>query len=141
MSDVVLRAAAVWTPRNDLGQFVSEKVGPAAMDGVTAWANLVLERAQQLVPVRTGELRDSGHIEVLIVNGRAVAMVVFSADHAGYVEWGTGLRGASSAGAGDGPYSSTWPGMEAQPYLRPASDEMKEDGANLCRQTVALALR
>jgi hypothetical protein len=42
--------------------------------------------------------------------------------HAAYVEFGTGQRGAASAGAGNGPYSETWPGMPAQPYLRPALD-------------------
>ncbi len=141
MSDCVLRAAVVWKPRNDLGQFVESRVTPAAIEGVTAWANLVLTRAQQLVPVRTGELRDSGHVDVTVDGKRVVGRVVFDADHAAYVEYGTGIRGSSSAGAGDVSYSSSWPGMPAQPYLRPASDEMKQEGADLCRQTVALALK
>ncbi len=141
MSDCVLRAAVVWRPRNDLGQFVANRITPAAVEGVTAWANLVLHRAQELVPVRTGELRDSGRVDVVVDGKKAVGRVVFDAGHAGYVEYGTGLRGSSSSGAGPYAYSSTWPGMPAQPYLRPASDEMKAEGAELLRQTVALVLK
>jgi HK97 gp10 family phage protein len=138
--DFTLRAAAVWKPRDDLGQFVSSKIAPAAAVAVKAWGDAVLERAQQIVPVDTGELRDSGHVVVIEEENRCYARVQFDADHAGYVEWGTGLRGASSAGAGDLAYSSTWPGMPAQPYLRPASDEVKIDAMNLVKQQVALAL-
>ncbi len=141
MSDCVLRAAVVWKPRNDIGQFVASRITPAAVEGVTAWTNLVLQRAQQLVPVRTGELRDSGHVDVVVDGKKAVGRVVFDAAHAGYVEYGTGIRGSSSAGAGPYAYSSTWPGMPAQAFLRPASDEMKQEGAELLRQTVALVLR
>jgi hypothetical protein len=38
------------------------------------------------------------------------------------VEFGTGRRGASSAGAGPYSYDPNWPGMVAQPYMRPALD-------------------
>jgi hypothetical protein len=50
------------------------------------------------------------------------AAVVFDSPHAAYVEYGTGQRGEASAGAGDGPYDPNWPGMVAQPFLRPATD-------------------
>jgi len=42
--------------------------------------------------------------------------------YAGYVEFGTGRRGAASPGAGPFPYRQSWPGMAAQPYCRPALD-------------------
>lgn len=140
MSDIALHADMVWTPRNDLGQFISQRLSPAAEAGVTEWARLVLDRAQQLVPVRTGELKGSGKVVVRKTERTVVASVVFTAEHAGYVEWGTGLRGSSSAGAGPYPYSASWPGMPAQPYLRPAADETRSEGREACKREVALAL-
>jgi hypothetical protein len=56
-----------------------------------------------------------------------VADVIFDSGHAAYVEYGTGIRGAESAGAGPYPYSPTWAGMPAQPYLRPALDIAKDE--------------
>jgi HK97 gp10 family phage protein len=64
-----------------------------------AMASIVLEDSQALVPVRTGELKDSGHIED--TDG---VNVIYDAEHAVFVEFGT--------------YK-----MAAQPYLRPAMDE------------------
>lgn len=48
-------------------------------------ADLTLDLATEKVPVATGELRDSGHIESL-PNGYAV---VYDAHHAAYVHFGT----------------------------------------------------
>lgn len=141
MADCVLRAAVVWTPRNDLGQFISGPVTDGAVAGVTAWGTLVLDRAVELAPERTGGLKRSGRLEVTAANGRAVARVIFDSPHAAFNEFGTGQRGASSAGAGPYAYDPNWVGMPASPFIRPASDEMKSEGADLCRQTVALALR
>jgi len=138
--NLTLRAAVVWKPRNDLGQFVARRIAPAAAAGAKAWADAVLARAQQIVPVDTGELRDSGHVVVVVEDKRCYARVQFDADHAAFVEYGTGRRGAASAGAGPHGYNQEWAGMAAQPYLRPASDEVKPEAKELVKQEVALAL-
>ena len=66
-----------------------------------AVASIILEDSQSLVPVDTGELKDSGGVNDL--NG---VMVEYTAPHAMFVEFGT--------------YK-----MNAQPYLRPAIDNNK----------------
>jgi HK97 gp10 family phage protein len=83
----------------------------------------VSEEAQTIVPVDTGELRESiGPGPVELVGSVVSGTVEATAPYAAYVEFGTGQRGAASAGAGEGPYSQSWPGMPASPYLRPALD-------------------
>ena len=99
-------------------ELIQTLVDEAALQGITSWANSVLETAQEIVPVRSGELRDSGHIEVTQGGHTPAVMVEFDSDHAVYVEFGTGERGAASAGAGPGPYNPNWPGMAAQPYIQ-----------------------
>lgn len=83
---------------------------------------VVLAEAQAIVPVDTGELRESGYTEVKWEGQSVNGYVGFTSGHAGYVEFGTGIAGASSPGAGPYPYNPSWPGMPAQPYLRPAID-------------------
>lgn len=95
---------------------------PKLVAGATAAAAAVLEISQGLVPVDTGELKSSGGTSVEWTRQRVTGYVIYSSPHAGYVEFGTGLRGAASAGAGPYPYSETWPGMVAKPYIRPALD-------------------
>ena len=121
-----VRATATWTPRNSAGQFIEAIVKPAAMEAARAAAALVLERSQQIVPVDTGELKASGKIVERQTDKTVVAEIVYTAEHAAYVEFGTGQRGAGSPGAGPYPYNPNWPGMAAQPYLRPAIDESHE---------------
>lgn len=53
----------------------------AAVYGMEQWAQAVLELSQQLVPVDTGELHNSGYVER---RGNGVE-VGYSADHAIYV--------------------------------------------------------
>jgi HK97 gp10 family phage protein len=65
-------------------------------------AEVIMKRALELVPYDTGELWDSAFIQ----DGGDDVELGFSADHASYVEFGT--------------YK-----MAAQPYLRPAIDEME----------------
>jgi hypothetical protein len=72
--------------------------------------------------VDTGELQASIGTATNWEGQRVTGSVSASAKHAAYVEFGTGIRGAASPGAGPGPYSPTWPGMIAQPYLRPSID-------------------
>jgi HK97 gp10 family phage protein len=84
---------------------------------------IVVEEAKALVPVDTGELRDSIAATEPVDDGRTITgSVVASADHAAYNEFGTGVRGASSPGAGPFAYSMNWPGMAATPFMRPALD-------------------
>ena len=79
-------------------------------------------QAKTLAPVDTGELRRSIHTEVKKENKAIVGRVYTNNDHAVYVEFGTGQRGAESPI--DRPinvtYKQDWAGMSAQPYLYPA---------------------
>ncbi len=102
--------------------------------GVSRGAQIIEEEAKANAPVLTGELRDSIHAQAaeqdkdLSGSGNArTAVVTVDAEHGPYVEYGTGERGMESPGAGQGPYSPTWKGMPAQPYLRPALDTRRQD--------------
>jgi HK97 gp10 family phage protein len=90
-------------------------------------AEAVLQEAESLVPVDTGELLASGHVEITSSGStqQASAQVIFDSDHAAFVEFGTGIRGAESPSHGPGPYDPNWPGMAAQPYLRPGLDNAR----------------
>lgn len=131
-----LTSFAMYRPRGDGGRFVAGKIDEIVHKAITEWAGKVLATAQVLASVDTGELRASGHIEQ---SGKAVA-VVFDAPHSVYVEFGTGQRGAASAGAGEDPYSPNWPGMPAKPYLRPAFDEHRGEAEGMTREKIAVAL-
>ncbi len=123
-----LKATAQYTPRNDVGQFIAQRITPAVMAATEEAAGVVLVEAQAIVPVRTGALRDSGKVgEAREVNGRATAEVIFTEPYSAYVEMGTGIRGSQSPGAGPYPYNPAWPGMAAQPYLRPALDTARQE--------------
>lgn len=67
-----------------------------------AGAEVVLEHALDLVPVDTGELKDSGAVD------REEVSVGFGTDHAEAVEFGTSRS-------------------PAQPFLRPAVDEHQDE--------------
>lgn len=135
-----LSARVKFTPRNDLGRFVETRVTPAVTASVEAAVDLIYDRSQELVPVDTGELKASGVKAVNDTGKTVVGSVSYAADHADYVEFGTGIRGASSPGAGLGPYNENWPGMAAQPYLRPAYDESKEPIKELFRGNLMTGL-
>lgn len=59
-------------------------VSSAVRRGAEEAAEDILRASQTLVPVRTGQLKSSGHIE----RGEFVA-VVYDTDYASYVEFGT----------------------------------------------------
>ena len=104
----------------------------AAVDGAT---ELVLSSSQQLVPVDAGELVSSGGRETQWKGQRVTGSVSYSAHHASFVEFGTGI-----IGSGTYPYPlpqegvpftgswiydykhQNWKGFYARPYLRPALD-------------------
>ena len=113
----------------------------AARLSVEQSAEIVLEEAEAIVPVDTGELRESGHTELLQAGPTPSAAVVFDSEHAAYVEYGTGVRGADSPGAGEGPYDPNWPGMASQPYLRPALDTARPAIVEVFRDNAALAAK
>ena len=142
MSDFRLNARVQFTPRASSGQFVS-RVAAGAATGVNNSLRLIYDRSQQLVAVDTGELKSSGAIvEATDKGGMATGSVVYTAGHAGYVEFGTGIRGSSSGGASSKvSYSSTWPGMPAQPYLRPAADESRQAIKSQMRQDLSVSIR
>jgi HK97 gp10 family phage protein len=134
-------ATATWTPRGDLGRFTDVVITPVALETVRQAGEMIQDAAKRLCPVATGRLRDSILVEVQQTEKTARAIIAPTMDYAGYVEFGTGIRGASSPGAGQGPYSPTWPGMPAQPYMRPAFDEQKEAIQDLFRANVSTAIR
>lgn len=101
---------------------IEELIVPKLIEGAQAGAQVVYQESQLRVPVDTGELKASGGTSVEWTGKRVNGYVEYAAGHAAYVEFGTGIRGASSSGAGPFPYSTSWPGQVAQPYLRTALD-------------------
>ena len=84
---------------------------------------VVVEEAKAICPVDTGDLRDSiVALEIVNDGQRIIGAVAATMPYAAYVCFGTGARGAASAGAGPFSYTLSWPGMVAQPYMRPALD-------------------
>lgn len=101
---------------------VVAKLLPRVETAVKQATDAVYEESQVLVPVDTGELHDTAYTRIEIKSEAVTGNVIYPADHAPFVEFGTGRRGAASAGAGPWTYNQDWPGMIAQPYLRPALD-------------------
>lgn len=141
MPDFSLKARVQWAPRSSAGQFVSARVGPAALKATEAITRQIYDRSQQLVPVDTGALKASGHMAVTETGQTVVGHVAYDSAHASYVEYGTGIRGASSPMAGPFPYSPNWPGMAPSPYLRPATDEARADVMAHYRSNLTAALK
>jgi len=135
-----LTSYATYQPRGDNGRFIQAKIDAAIEQAITDWANKVFDLSQEYVPVDTGELKSSGHVEVVRAGKTIAAAVAYEAPYSVYVEYGTGVRGAASAGAGDGPYDPNWTGMPAQPYLRPAFDELRDEAEGMTREVVTAAL-
>ena len=120
-----LSARAQFAPRGDLGRFVAARVTPGVVASVTAACTMIQQAAQGYCPVDTGALRESIAVSVEESGSTVVGKVSTDVEYAAYVEYGTGMRGMESAGAGEGPYNPNWPGMPAQPYMRPALDEAR----------------
>ena len=114
-----IRSSVSFRPGN-LGAIL-QKVTGRVVDATTKGTEIVLNRAKENCPVRTGALQASGKMVVTLEGLTVRGQVIFDEDYAMFVEAGTGVRGAASAGAISGvSYSSTWPGMPAQPYCRPS---------------------
>lgn len=125
----------------DGGRFIQNVITDAVREGALELGEAILARAEELVPVDTGELRASGSVTATEDGRTLYVSVDFSAPHAPFVEFGTGIRGAMSAGADpDLPYNMNWPGMAAQPYLRTAWEEMDGEAREFIKRRVAVAL-
>ncbi len=136
-----LKASAVFRPRSSAGQFVSARITPVVKAAVEEACKLVEQRAKDLVPVDTGALQASITTTVEEGSSTVVGRVGTDLFYGVYVEYGTGIRGQSSPGAGKGPYSPTWPGMAAQPFMRPAIDESKEAVKEIFANDLRIALK
>lgn len=135
-----LSAKVTYRPRMTSGQFMETVITPGARASVVAACQTIQQRAQELCPVDTGALQASITTEIDDSGKTIVGTVAPHKDYAAYVEFGTGQRGASSAGAGGGPYGDH-PGMAAQAYMRPAFDETKPVVLELFRGNLATQLR
>ena len=109
---------------------------PKIVAAVTEGCGAVVNEAQVLCPVESGELLESIHTaSVELVGTSVTGSVVASAPYAGFVEFGTGL-----AGEGTYPYDlpqsgvpftgswvydykrQNWQGHESQTFMRPGLD-------------------
>jgi HK97 gp10 family phage protein len=138
-----LTATVSYKPRSEFtGTFISGRVTPAVSASVEAASQLIVNEAQAICPVDTGALKDSisagGSVES---NVSSVVKITAGAPYAGYVEYGTGVRGSESPGAGPYPYTMTWKGMRAQPYMRPALDTTRDAVRELFASQLAIALK
>ena len=131
-----LRATARFTPRSNLGQFIPAVVTPAVRAGTQAAGQLVQQTAQGYCPVETGALRDSIRVSMVDSDKTVTAVVSAGMPYASYVEYGTGRRG----GPAPYPHVESWPGMPAQPYMRPALDESRDAVRELFRNQLSLAI-
>jgi HK97 gp10 family phage protein len=119
----MLTVKSKFTPRNGLGQFATVVVSPAVAAAVQESCELVQGIAKALCPIDTGALNDSITIDPLDDTGSTIiGSVGPHMPYASYVEYGTGQRGDPSAPYG---HVESWPGMKAQPYMRPSVDEAK----------------
>ena len=132
-SHVNIRASAEFKPA-DLSRLESLIV-PKLIGATQNAADAAAEEARAIVPVDTGELRSSIGTQVEWI-GRAVnGYIIARAKHAGFVEFGTGLRGSGTYPydlpmfnvpiTGEWIYDykqQNWAGMVARPYMRPALD-------------------
>lgn len=137
----IVHATATSTFRGDSGRFISGRITPAVRAGVQAFADLVLEEAKAIVPVDTGELRDSGSVVVVEGAKSVTAHVVFSAGHGSFIEFGWGALGASGPNAGPYAYNTSIRGYAGSAFLRPALDTSRQAGKELFNSQVSAAMK
>ena len=128
------RASSTFTPV-DLSRLMQRLV-PVMVEAVNEAVGIVVDEARSIAPNDSGDLVSNIGAGTIELTGSVVSGSVVSASaHAGFVEFGTGLRGR-----GTYPYdlptenvpitgswiydykNQQWIGMESQPYLRPALD-------------------
>lgn len=113
---------------------MTKESGSGLERGINMATAVVSGRAKVLAPVDTGHLRASIHPKKAEVQGDEITgAVVAGAEHAIYVEFGTGIRGNGSypekyVRKGQKlAYSSTRAGQVAQPFLGRALHESERD--------------
>lgn len=136
-----VHATAKSTFRSDAGQFVRGKITPGVRVGVKAFADLVLEEAKSIVPVRTGQLRDSGKVVMTETDKQITGHVVFTAEYAPMIEFGWGILGAAGPHAGPYNYSASIQGYPGTGFLRASLDSAREAGKALFRSQVAAEMK
>lgn len=113
------------------------RIIPKLVAAITEGCGAVVDEAQAIAPVgETGEFRDSIHTATVEVVGTKInGRVVNDSPHAGFVEFGTGVRGEGTypfdlpqsgvpvTGSWIYDYrNQNWQGHVAQPTLRPGLD-------------------
>ena len=119
----------------DIDAALSRELERVARDG--------MDMARELAPV--GDGRSGRHlVDSFSCEARGLrACVQVTNGHAAYVEFGTGRRGAMSAGvspANHG-YDGDWPGMAAQPYMYPMAQRMRGEFPERMTRAAREALR
>ena len=133
----MIGATASFVPNGNLAQWCEQFMRAPVTKAVSDGCTLILDVAKEYCPVDTGALRDSiaqeTHDEANGVSGSVSAGMFYAT----YVEFGTGRRGDPAA-----PYAhvESWPGMVAQPYMRPAFDENKSAVVDLFATEIGAAL-
>lgn len=115
---------------------IARRVQDAIEKRMKAHAELMETHARAVVPFRTGRLQQSINTKVT-TSARAVTITIGAnarsqtQDGNGemygpFVEYGTGQKGAQGGNSYNGftnseiEYNASWPGMKAQPFIRPA---------------------
>lgn len=98
--------------------------------GLERGAKKIQKNAKYLAPIKTGQLRNSIKTKSETTQDGAEAQVYTNAEHAPYVEFGTGQRGSeSNIDRPEGvSYKADWKGQSAQPFLTPAYLHAKNTG-------------
>ena len=121
---------------------LGDQLMPALVNGLKKGAAEVSATAREIVPVDTSELQKSIRARAPTVDGNTASVEVkATAEHAVYVEMGTGERGAASTfpeGMEAAPsYATGHGGQEAQPYMFPA---LKQNEPRI-REEIAKAVK
>lgn len=95
-------------------------VGPRLEAIITPILEDILSRSNEIAPKRTGELVNSGFVEVESDSGKAKGAVGYTANHAAPVEFGA-------------------QGREPKPFLRPAWEEKVSSGEATKRMAEGVA--
>jgi|HubBroStandDraft_1064217.scaffolds.fasta_scaffold08363_6 HK97 gp10 family phage protein len=133
----MLRVTSQFAPRSNIGQFAKVVISPLCAEATQASCELVQGIAKGYCPVDTGALRDSIVVSEAVEGDATITQSVAPGMfYASYVEYGTGRRGDPSAPY---PHVMSWPGMHAQPYMRPALDEARGQVKDIFLQKLGAA--
>lgn len=104
---------------------------------------LVQGEAKLLAPVDTGDLRKSIYRRTESNKSRVRGIVYTNSDHAAYMEFGTGQKGAETNTNTEVSvsYKEDWTGVPAQPYMYPALKNNKDQVIKNIKDDVKAAIR